>query len=86
VTESLKTFRAQTGTTPELSNVYRTLTRHRNFAENVGIKFHTPEEYFLGEAPRDFHRSFEHSEYLPSSTTEGKGAHASVRESANDSC
>lgn len=42
----------------------------RNFAENVGIRFHTPEEYFLGEAPREFTRSFEHSEYLTSSTTE----------------
>ncbi|KAE9377779.1 DNA kinase/phosphatase Pnk1 [Stipitochalara longipes BDJ] len=37
----------------------------RNFAENVGIKFYTPEEYFLGEAPRAFTRSFEHSDYLP---------------------
>jgi bifunctional polynucleotide phosphatase/kinase len=36
----------------------------RNFAENVGIQFHTPEEYFLHETPRPFTRTFEPSEYL----------------------
>ncbi|KUJ12099.1 PNK3P-domain-containing protein [Mollisia scopiformis] len=35
----------------------------RNFAHNVGIKFHTPEEFFLGESPRPFTRTFEPSEY-----------------------
>ena len=36
----------------------------RNFAANVGIAFHTPEEYFLEEEPRPFIRTFEPSEYL----------------------
>jgi hypothetical protein len=72
-TGSPKIFRAQTGTTFGLSDADRILTWHRNFAENVGIRFNTPEEYFLGEAPREFTRSFEHSEYLTSSTAEGKG-------------
>ncbi|RKF53944.1 Bifunctional polynucleotide phosphatase/kinase [Erysiphe neolycopersici] len=36
----------------------------RNFAENVGIKFATPEEYFLGEKQRPFLRNFEPSTYF----------------------
>lgn len=36
----------------------------RNFAKNVGLKFYTPEEYFLGEAPREFMRTVEPSAYL----------------------
>lgn len=35
----------------------------RNFAYNAGIKYHTPEEYFLGEQPRDFSRDFDVSSY-----------------------
>ncbi|KHN94351.1 DNA kinase/phosphatase Pnk1 [Metarhizium album ARSEF 1941] len=31
----------------------------RNFAHNVGIAYKTPEEYFLGESPRDFVRDFD---------------------------
>ncbi|PQE13728.1 polynucleotide kinase 3 phosphatase protein [Rutstroemia sp. NJR-2017a BVV2] len=40
----------------------------RNFAENVGIKFYTPEEYFLHEAPRPFTRTFEPGDYIPEGT------------------
>ncbi|KAH8765915.1 polynucleotide kinase 3 phosphatase-domain-containing protein [Diaporthe sp. PMI_573] len=35
----------------------------RNFAYNVGIKYQTPEEFFLGEKPRDFSRDFDVSSY-----------------------
>ncbi|RDW60769.1 DNA kinase Pnk1 [Coleophoma cylindrospora] len=41
----------------------------RNFAENVGIKFYTPEEYFLHEEPRPFTRTFDPSTYIESSPT-----------------
>lgn len=35
----------------------------RNFAHNVGIRYSTPEEFFLGEAPREFRREFDLSLY-----------------------
>ncbi|ATZ48965.1 Bctpp1 [Botrytis cinerea B05.10] len=41
----------------------------RNFAENVGIKFYTPEEYFLDETPRSFTRTFEPGDYSSENTT-----------------
>lgn len=31
----------------------------RNLAHNVGIEFRTPEEFFLGEQPREFARDFD---------------------------
>ena len=31
----------------------------RNLAHNIGIKYQTPEEFFLGEEPRDFTRDFD---------------------------
>jgi len=51
--------------------LYQPLTESRNFAENVGIRFYTPEEFFLQESPRPFTRTFEPSEYL-TRATEGK--------------
>ncbi|KAF1960144.1 PNK3P-domain-containing protein [Byssothecium circinans] len=36
----------------------------RDFAANIGISFHTPEEYFLQEAPRPFIRSFDPAAFL----------------------
>lgn len=37
---------------------------YRNWAENVGITFYTPEEYFLGEKPRVFKRLLEPNDYI----------------------
>ncbi|KFY10797.1 hypothetical protein V492_04843, partial [Pseudogymnoascus sp. VKM F-4246] len=36
----------------------------RGFADNIGILFLTPEEYFLEEAPREYSRSFEPRDYV----------------------
>lgn len=36
----------------------------RDFAANVGISFHTPEEYFLQEEPRPFTREFDPTVFL----------------------
>lgn len=47
----------------------------RNFAHNVGIKYETPEEFFLGEQPRKFERDFDLASYpAPVSTEDGKSA------------
>ncbi|KAK2594372.1 DNA kinase/phosphatase Pnk1 [Conoideocrella luteorostrata] len=35
----------------------------RNFAHNAGISYKTPEEYFLGEKPRDFARDFDVADF-----------------------
>ena len=36
----------------------------RDLAANIGIKYESPEEFFLGEAPRPFARSFDPARYL----------------------
>lgn len=43
--------------------ITRILTLCRDFAANVGIPFHTPEEYFRHEDPRPFVRAFDPTAY-----------------------
>ena len=54
---------------PGSANVSHVLTdARRNFAANVGITFHTPEEFFLQEEPRQFALSFDPTKFLPENT------------------
>jgi DNA 3'-phosphatase len=47
------------------------LTQDSNFAGNIGLRFYTPEEFFLNEAPRAFSRPFEPSDFLPDPAAKG---------------
>ncbi|KAF1849978.1 PNK3P-domain-containing protein [Cucurbitaria berberidis CBS 394.84] len=46
----------------------------RDFAANVGLPFHTPEEYFLHEDPRPFVRSFDPITYIQKQADKPKSA------------
>ncbi|KAK0705763.1 polynucleotide kinase 3 phosphatase-domain-containing protein [Apiosordaria backusii] len=54
----------------------------RNLASNIGIKYLTPEEYFLGEQPRDFKREFDldHFPLLEEAETAGSPKFAKKHE------
>ena len=54
------------------------LRTHRDFASNVGIAFHTPEEYFLHEQPVPFTRFFEPGAFLNRSSSTSTHASTSV--------
>ena len=45
------------------------LKTSRDFASNIEITFHTPEEYFLHEEPVPFTRSFEPRTFLNGSSS-----------------
>ena len=52
----------------------------RNFAHNVGVRYQTPEEFFLGAEPREFTRDFDIVDHPFGETDEG----AAVFEKKND--
>lgn len=55
----------------------------RNFAHNVGIAYKTPEEFFLGEPPREFARDFDLATYPYAGEGDGEKKSESERESDN---
>lgn len=56
----------------------------RDFAANVGITFHTPEEYFLDEVVKPFTRPFSPSAYLQGTQDSQTDADPVVFRKAND--
>lgn len=56
--------------------IFDVLRMFRDFATNLGIRFYTPEEYFLHEDARPFVRAFDPATFLTEgavkSTTAGK--------------
>ncbi|KYK54290.1 DNA kinase/phosphatase Pnk1 [Drechmeria coniospora] len=46
----------------------------RNFAHNVGIKYMTPEEFFLGQKPREYRRELDLADYPLAEGTEEAAA------------
>lgn len=56
----------------------------RDFAANVGLLFHTPEEYLLGEAAKPFIRPFSPSAYLDGALASQTDADPVVFRKANE--
>lgn len=56
----------------------------RDFAANVGIPFQTPEEYWLGEAPKPFTRPFDPAKYLETTLDSQTDADPIVFSKKND--
>ncbi|KAI0406402.1 DNA kinase/phosphatase Pnk1 [Xylaria palmicola] len=58
-----RTARVKDGTTGAPASAKDFSCSDRNFAHNVGIKYVTPEEFFLDEPPREFAREFDLAAY-----------------------
>lgn len=57
----------------------------RNLAHNIGISYQTPEEYFLGQEPRDFTRDFDLAHHrFPDADEDGKDVEGRLFERKND--
>lgn len=56
----------------------------RNFAHNVGVLYKTPEEFFLGEKPRNFSREFDVASFPFDGTKEAPEQPGIVFEKKND--
>ena len=56
----------------------------RDFAANVGVGFHTPEEFFLNEEPKPFTRAFDPTAYLQNQLTAQPDSTPIVFSKAND--
>lgn len=55
------------------------LTSSRDLAANIGIRFYTPEEYFLGAEPEPFTRDFEPTKFIKSSPDEKTATSSSMK-------
>lgn len=51
----------------------------RDLAANIGIRFYTPEEYFLGAEPEPFTRDFEPTKFIKSSPDEKTATSSSMK-------
>ncbi|KAF4122020.1 bifunctional polynucleotide phosphatase/kinase [Geosmithia morbida] len=56
----------------------------RNFAHNVGVAFKTPEEFFLGEEPREFARDFDLDDFAYDEDTAASAAAAAAADKTTE--
>lgn len=71
-------MRAQTGKKVFLVLLNHQLTMSRDLAANIGIRFYTPEEYFLDAEPEQFVREFEPTKFLQGPLDEKEATPADI--------